>query len=162
MNDKLYKDSETGCCPRFNPKPWDKKKIVFKNKLFLKDKVTCFFHIPLNFGKVMVRDMEKIQNAKALSKKPLMLSDDCSLWRSDVYIEVTKSVPDAEMTRISGTFLTRVFEGKFNNIGSWIKEMKAYVDGKGKKIKKLYLFYTTCPACAKAYGKNYIVLLAEI
>ena len=160
--DKLYKNSETGCCPRFDPKPWDKKKVVFKNKLFLKDKVTCLFHIPLNFGKVMVRDMEKIQNAKALTKKPLMLCYDPSLWRCDVYIETTKNVPDAEMTRISGTFLTKVFEGKFNNIGSWIKEMKAYVDKKGKKMKKLYLFYTTCPACAKVYGKNYVVLLAEI
>ena len=160
--DKLYKNSETGCCPRFSPKPWDKKKVVFKSKLFLKDKITCFFHIPLNFGKVMVRNMEKIQNAKALSKKPLMLCYDSSLWMSDIYIEVSKNVPNAEMTRISGTFLAKVFEGKFNNIGKWIKEMKAYVDGKGKRMKKLYLFYTTCPACAKVYGKNYVVLLAEI
>ena len=160
--EKLYKNSETGCCPRFDPKPWDKKKVVFKNKLFLKDKVTCFLHIPLNFGKVMVKDMEKIQNAKALAKKPLMLSDDCSLWRSDVYIEVTKSVPDAEMARISGTFLTRVFEGDFRNMGKWMKEMKEYVREKGVPMKKMYAFYTTCPACAKAYGKNYVVLLAKI
>ena len=34
--DKLY-DSETGCCKRFNPKPWDKKKVDFEETLFLKD-----------------------------------------------------------------------------------------------------------------------------
>ncbi|HII15447.1 MAG TPA: hypothetical protein HA362_03975 [Nanoarchaeota archaeon] len=160
--DKLYTNSETGCCPRFDPKPWDKKKVVFKNKLFLKDKVRCIFHIPLNFGKVIVRDMEKITNAKALTKKPLMLSDDCSLWRSEIYIETTKNVPDAEMKRISGTFLTRVFEGDFRNMGKWMKEMQEYVRKKGVPIKKMYAFYTTCPACAKVYGKNYVVLLAEI
>ena len=49
--DKLYKNSETGCCPRFDPKPWDKKKVVFKNKLFLKDKIMCFFIFPLISGK---------------------------------------------------------------------------------------------------------------
>jgi len=33
---------------------------------------------------------------------------------------------------------------------------------KGKRLRKMYLYYTTCPKCAKKYGKNYIVILAEI
>jgi len=160
--DKLYKNSETGCCPRFDPKPWDKKKVVFKNRLFLKDKVSCLFHIPLNFGKIMVKDMEKIQNAKALTEKPLMLCYGASLWKSDVYIEVTKNVPNAEMARISGTFLTKVYEGSFKDMGKWMREMGEYVKKEGKAMKTMYAFYTTCPACAKVYGKNYVVLLAEI
>ncbi len=40
--------------------------------------------------------------------------------------------------------------------------MKTYVVSQKKEIKKLYLFYTTCPKCAKYYGKNYVVLLAQI
>jgi hypothetical protein len=27
--------------------------------------------------------------------------------------------------------------------------------------KKTYCYYTTCPRCAKKYGKNYVVLLAQ-
>jgi len=26
----------------------------------------------------------------------------------------------------------------------------------------MYFFYTTCPKCAKKYGKNYVVILAEV
>jgi hypothetical protein len=26
----------------------------------------------------------------------------------------------------------------------------------------MYFFYTTCPKCAKKYGKNYVVILAQI
>ena len=26
----------------------------------------------------------------------------------------------------------------------------------------LYFFYTTCPKCAKYYGKNYVVLVAQV
>jgi hypothetical protein len=66
------------------------------------------------------------------------------------------------MATISGTFLTKVFEGPYQNMGKWIKEMDAYVKAKGKENKKLYSYYTTCPKCAKAYGKNYVVLLAQI
>jgi len=103
-----------------------------------------------------------IQAADALAPEPLMLSDEKSLWGSDIYIAVTKEVPKAEMVRISGNFLTKVFEGPYKNFGKWVKEMKAYVKAKGREMKKLYFFYTTCPACAKVYGKNYTVILAEV
>ena len=83
--DKLYENSETGCCPRFNPEPWDEKEVTFKDRLFVKDHVTSFFHIPLNFGKVMVRNLEKIQAADALEPEPIMLSDEKSLWGSECF-----------------------------------------------------------------------------
>jgi hypothetical protein len=160
--DKLYEGAETGCCPRFEPGPWDQKEITFKDKLFIKDHVTSFFHIPLNFGKVMVRNMERIAKAGALADKPLMLVDENSLWGADVYIAVAKDVPGSQMTRVSGTFLTKVFEGPYKNIRKWVKEMMDYVASKQKDFRKLYFFYTTCPKCAKFYGKNYTVLLAQV
>jgi hypothetical protein len=160
--DKLYENSETGCCPRFNPEPWNEKEVTFQDKLFLKDHVRSFLHIPLNFGKVMVKNMDMIQQADALTPEPLMLSDEKSLWGADVYIAVSKEVPGAEMVRISGTFLTRVFEGPYKNAGKWAQEMKAYVKSKAKEIQKMYFFYTTCPKCARFYGKNYVVILVKV
>jgi len=160
--DKLYENSETGCCPRFNPEPWGGKEITFKDRLFVKDPVRSIFHIPLNFDKVMVKNMEKIEAAGALAPVPLMLSDEISLFGSDVYIEVSKDVPGAEMVKMSGTFLSKVFEGPYKDAGKWAKEMINYVKLKGRELKKMYFFYTTCPACAKFYGKNYTVILAEV
>ena len=160
--DKLYGQSETGCCPRFNPEPWDEKEITFKDKLFLKDRVKSFMHVPLDFGKVMVKNMERIQAAGALSPESLMLSDETSSWGSDIYIAVTKEVPGAEMKKISGSFLSKVFEGSYGSFSKWIKEMNGFIKSRGKEAKKIYFFYTTCPKCAKVYGKNYTVLLAEV
>jgi len=159
---KLYEEAETGCCLRFNPEPWDEKEVTWQDKLCVKDHVRSFLHIPLNFGRVMVKNMERIKGADALAPQPLMLSDEKSLWGADIYIEVSKEVPGAEMERISGTFLTKAFEGPYKDVGKWVKEMKAFVASKGKEIEKLYFFYTTCPSCAKVYGKNYVVLLAQI
>ncbi|NYZ73824.1 hypothetical protein H0O00_01655 [Candidatus Micrarchaeota archaeon] len=159
--EKLY-DSETGCCKRFNPEPWDGKTVKWKDKLFLKDHVVSFLHIPLNFGSVMVKNMERIAKAGALADEPLILSDEASAWGSDIYIAVTKEVPGAKMGRISGTFLTKVFEGSYQDMGRWVKEMETYVGSKKQELKKMYFFYTTCPKCAKAYGKNYIVIVAQV
>lgn len=160
--DKLYENSETGCCPRFDPEPWDEKEVTFEDKLFVKDHVTSFFHIPLNFGKMMIRNMEMIQQAEALAPEPLLLSDEKSLWGADIYIAVSKEIPDAEMVRISGTFLTKVFEGPYKNAGKWARAMADYVKAKARHMEKMYFFYTTCPKCAKVYGKNYTVLLAKV
>jgi hypothetical protein len=153
---------ETGCCPRFNPEAWDEKEITWTDKLFVKDKVRSFLHIPLNFGQVMVRNMEKIQKAGASAKEIIVLSDEKSMWGSDVYIAVEKDFPGSDSVKISGTFLTKVFEGPYKDMGKWIRDMNSYVTSKGKTAKEMYFFYTTCPKCAKVYGKNYVVILAEV
>jgi hypothetical protein len=110
--------------------------------------------------------MELIEKAGAKSSYQLMLTDEKSLWGADIYIDVAPpaggEVPGAQMATISGTFLTKVFEGPYKNAGIWAKEMADYVKSKNKNLKKLYFSYTTCPACAKAYGKNYVVLFAQI
>ena len=90
-----------------------------------------------------------------------MLGEELSAWRSDLYIETTKDVPDAEMVHLSGTYLTKVFEGPFRDAPKWEHEMQRFVAGRGKHADKIYLGYTTCPACAKAYGENYVVLFAR-
>jgi hypothetical protein len=160
--DKLYEQSETGCCLRFNPEPWNEKEISFQDKLFVKDHVSSLFHIPLNFGKVMVKNMEMIAQAGALAPEPLMLSDEKSSWGADIYIAVSKEIPGAKMERVSGNFLSKVFEGSYKDMRKWVGEMKSYVQSKGKNLEKLYFFYTTCPKCAKYYGKNYTVILAKV
>jgi hypothetical protein len=66
------------------------------------------------------------------------------------------------MAYLSGRFLTRVFEGPFRNAVRWASEMKQYVAAKGLRLDRLYFGYTTCPKCAKAYGKNYVVLFAAV
>ena len=40
--------------------------------------------------------------------------------------------------------------------------MDQYVTDKGLKSEKTYFFYATCPKCAKHYGKNTVVLFAQV
>ncbi len=158
MNEPI---KSTGCCEPFNPEPWQEKEIKWENKLFVKDHVTSFLHMPLNMGKKVIKNMALIEKAGAKGQQ-LMLTDEKSLWGSDIYIDTTREVPGAKMATISGTFLTKVFEGPYQDAGKWAKEMVEYVKSKNKTLKKLYFSYTTCPACAKAYGKNYVVLFAQV
>ena len=152
----------TGCCEPFNPELWENKEVVWQDKLFVKDSVVNLFHIPINIGRKITKNIKLIEKASASAEHQLMLFDEKSLFGSDVYIDVTKDVPKTQMARLSGTFMTKVFEGSYQNMGKWIQEMKNYVKSKDKEVKKFYFFYTACPKCAKAYGKNYVVIFAEI
>lgn len=157
----MTETTETGCCPRFNPAPWEEKEIVWQNKRFVRDRVRSLFHVPLNFGRVMRRNMQAIEAAEALAPDHVLLTDENSLWGADVYIAVSKDVPGARMASMSGTFLTKVFEGPYSHMGKWAKSMRALLEERGRPAKRLFFWYTTCPKCAKAYGENYVVLVAE-
>ncbi|MBI2968532.1 MAG: hypothetical protein HYY40_12080 [Bacteroidetes bacterium] len=154
--------TETSCCPRFNPEYWDGKEINWSNKLFVKDQVKCLLHIPLNFSKVVVRNMKKLEDSGTKNPDYIMLSDEMSAWKSNLLIAVDKEVPGAQTEKISGKFISKAFEGHYSNAGKWAREMKQFINGKGLNANKLYFWYTTCPKCAKAYGKNYTVIFAQV
>lgn len=153
---------EGRCCRPFDPEPWRDKEIRWDRKAFVTDRVRSLFHIPLNFGAVMKRTVALLEAAGARTDPMIILSDDNSLWGADVYVEAAKDVPGAKMASLSGAFLSRVFEGPYGNAGRWVREMKDFVRSKDKEFGRLYFYYTTCPRCAKAYGKNYVVLLARV
>ena len=124
MSDQTIKS--TNCCESFNPEPWQDKEIIWQDKLFVKDHVTSFLHMPLNMGKVVSKNCELIDKAAAATPSVLLLSDEKSLWGADIYIEVTKNVPGAQMVTLSGKFLTKVFEGPWI---SWRARISAHCLG---------------------------------
>ncbi len=152
----------TGCCPPFDPAPWQDKELSWKDKPFVKDHVTCLFHVPINMGSKIRKDMHLIEAAHAEGDSHVMLSDEKSPWGADIFIEVKKAVPGATMDSLSGHFMTKVFEGPFREAGKWAQQMTDHVAARGRTLEKLYFGYTTCPKCAKAYGKNYVVLFAKV
>ena len=156
-------DNPTNCCPRFKPDGWDDQELHFKDKLFVKAKTRSIFHIPLNMGSVYPQTFKFIEESQAVNMDQIIvLSIDPSAWVGEHYFSVTKEVPGQEMVRMTGDFITKVFEGPYKNAPKWEKEMEAFVGSKGKQVKKTYFFYTTCPKCAKYYGRNYVVAVSEI
>ncbi len=158
MNEQPQKE----CCPKFDPAPWDGKIFEWSYKKFVKDKVFTLFYMPMNFGAVITRLMGKIEKAGGKVEDNLCLSDHTSLWNMDIYAAVDKDIPDTEMTMLSGKFLAKVYEGPFKDTGKWMKEFAEYAKTEGVTVKKTFMWYTTCPKCAKKYGKNYVVVVGEI
>jgi hypothetical protein len=150
------------CCPKFDPVPWDGKVLEWGNKKFIKGKVFTLFFMPVNFGSVIVKLMAKVKDAGAGTPENLCLSDHTSKWNMDLYLAVDKEIPEAENVVLSGRFFSKVYEGDFKETGEWCRDFENIAKERGMKIEKWYMWYTTCPKCAKKYGKNYTVIVGKI
>lgn len=150
------------CCPPFDPNPWEDRMVMWDNKRFIRDRVKTFFYMPINFGQVMKRIIGKTEKAGAVMPDYLCLSDHTSKWNMDIYLEVDREIAGAENVNLSGNFYSRVYEGPFSDTAKWTSEFKQKAKEKGLNIKKWYMWYTTCPKCAKKFGKNYTVIIAEV
>ncbi len=159
-----YSDADmlTGCCPKFYPERWDRKFFDFSDLSFVKAFSKSFMHMPLNLGKVMTVVQAKIDQDDAQpDHQYLILSKDLSAFSSVHYFMVNNQMTKMPLEKVKGTFCARVFEGNFNEIPSWMKEIETDWSTKGKAIKEQFVFYTTCPKCAKTYGHNYIVIFTR-
>jgi hypothetical protein len=154
--------STTGCCTLIEVDEWDDQTFVFEDKLFAKASTISFMHIPLNMSGVMNKAQALIEAADAKTGGYITLSHELSLWRADHYFAVTKEVPGLEMAKLSGTFLTKVFEGQYSEVGNWYQQLLDLAKSKGKQPKDVYFFYTVCPKYAKTYGKNYTVGFVQV
>ena len=159
---KTQPEEETICCPKFDPAPWDEKILLWENKKFVKDRVITLFYMPLNFGHVMKRFSRNLITSGAEMPDYLCLSDHTSKWNMDLYLAVDKEVPGTKNVIISGKFFCKVYEGPFRETGKWCSDFERILKSKGFQFNKIYMWYTTCPKCAKKYGENYVVLLAKL
>lgn len=150
------------CCPEFDPVPWHEKTFVWADKKFVKDTVKTFFYMPLNFGRTMKKLDQKLTKAAATSPQGLCLSEHTSKWKMDLYLAVDKNIAEAENITMSGEFYSKVYEGKFKDTGKWSNDFINTLASKGLSTDKCFIWYTTCPKCAKKYGKNYVVFITRI
>jgi hypothetical protein len=155
-------NTESQCCPKFDPTKWDDKVFKWSDKKFIKDKVFTFFYMPVNFGQVITRMTQKVESACVKMPDWLCLSDHTSKWNMDLYLAVDQEVSGADNVVLTGKFYSRVYEGDFKDTGKWCADFEVQAKEKGLSVKKYFMWYTTCPKCAKKYGKNYVVVVGQV
>jgi hypothetical protein len=118
--------------------------------------------MPLNFGKVIRRLFGLMEQAGASTPDNVCLSDHTSPSNMDIYERKDREVPGAQNTSLTGRYFSKVYEGNFKESGKWCKDFNALAASRGYELRIMYMWYTTCPKCARKYGKNYVVVVGQI
>lgn len=161
------KPNSQECCPKFEPNRWDEKTFNWEEKHFIKESIPTIFHIPFPkaIGNKVTKMMALAEKWDSLSDdklEDLLLFNDPTAFKSDMYLSVSENVPSAHNVKISGTFLSKVYDGPYKMVPKFMKHMKEYLRSKDKKVKDYYVHYAYCPNCSKKFKNNYMVLFAEI
>jgi hypothetical protein len=160
-------DDKNICCPEFHPEKWDGKTFSWNGKSFIKETIPTLFHIPFPpmIGKKITGMLKLAEAAKmTLPDKAdmLILFADPSPFKSEIYLSVIGNVPGAENSVLSGEFASKVFDGGYNAVPKFMKQMDEELAGQNKKAKRYFVHYAYCPGCAKKYGHNHMILFAEM
>jgi hypothetical protein len=118
--------------------------------------------MPINFGAVISRLIGAVEKSKGATPDSLCLSEHTSKWNMNIYLAVDRPINGLENTSLSGEFLSKVYEGDFRDTGKWCEDFAIFAKQRNKIVEKMYMWYTTCPDCAKKYSKNYVVIIARI
>jgi hypothetical protein len=156
--------NETNCCGVPNIGEWDKQEFEFRDVNFVRLHTRSFLYMPLNMSGVMktLQELANKSGKEMPSQKAMILSRDLSPWKAEQLYRVAGPVEGADNVVLSGKFKTMVFEGPYKEVKNWYKQIIEYAQSDGKNAVEIYFFYTTCPKCAKHYGKNYVIALAKI
>jgi hypothetical protein len=159
-------NSEEVCCPFFKVEKWDEVKQRWINKPFLKDSVPQLFHIPLpgTYAKTIGRMWGKATKANAAPPRDsfLLIAHDPSPFRGELFMEITRDIPDADVVKLSGIFYSKVFEASFNEIPVCLKKMKDLLSKNHLVSQKDYVYFPYCPKCSKKYGHKYVVIISQV
>jgi hypothetical protein len=118
----------------------------------------------MNMASVMTKLSQVVQAAQ-VSMPPneaMILSHDLSPWRAEQLYAVTSPIEGADNVVLNGEFASMVFEGPYGDAKLWMEGIRGYAKSLGRVTGGVYFFYTTCPKCAKHYGKNYVIALAKV
>lgn len=150
------------CCPKLKVSDWDDKMLNWQNKNFVVGKVRTFFYMPVNFGKVITKLINLVTAEGGELEQNLCLSDHLSIKQMNILLAVNKKINGVENITLTGKFYSKVYEGPFKDTGRWCANFEKVLASKKLTMEKMYMWYTTCPKCAKKYGHNYTVIIAKV
>lgn len=159
-------DNSKHCCPVPDKAKWHDKTHVWEEKLFIMKEIKLFMHMPnpKKVGQVIEYLWNKAKETGAATSDEdfLLLAHESSPWKGEYYLNVTKEIPGEENVKMSGTFISKIFDGPYNAVPKWVKEFEQYAKEKGLEIEDYWFHYATCPKCMKKTGHNYVIAFGKV
>jgi len=152
------------CCKDIDLSKWNFREVKWNRKPFYVVRYGTFLHIPIGIGKAMVSGMNIVAGKYHTPYPELWLSKETGLFSAKMLFAVKKANPgDPSIEKLSGTFVTRGFQGPYKNMGNYIRVFNEQVKQKyGRKPIELYFWYANCPKCAKKQGGPKIVIFGRV
>lgn len=158
------KTKKKGCnCPSVDVKKYDNETITWKDRYFYITPQPCFFHEPINFAVRIENAFTYIQDKglKFNEKKHMIVQKD-GMFRGKLMLGVSKPGKKVKgVHKLNKKFIAKSHVGSYKELGNTVRNLFKQAYKKGKILKGIYFWYTTCPECAKG-DQHKVVVMGEI
>lgn len=114
--------------PQFNRESWDDVEFVWNRKPFIRTTVPEVMHLPIveNLESINQHLLHKAYNMNVIpdDNDALLLRHPVSPWHEEVLLSISKPVDDKDYVEVSGTFRSKVFEGRKSQLRSFFRQMR--------------------------------------
>jgi hypothetical protein len=151
-----------GHCPRLDPQQWDGRFWEWREKPFYRATYWCVLGIPLNLDSVVEKAMTDIRGYGLTADPLIILSRDETMFHSSLLIAINKETDQLPVETISGSFYSRLYEGRYADKRRHNEDIKADLRERELTAKELYHYHATCPACVQERGSAQTVIFARL
>jgi hypothetical protein len=152
--------------PQFNKESWDDVEFIWNNKPFIRSSVPEVLHLPI-VDSIETVNQTLLHKALRLNAIPddneaLILRHPISAWKEEVLLSVTHPVADNDYVEISGTFRSKVFEGKKSQLRSFLRQMNEFLTFRNERAVTYYINRVEPTSHEKKEEMHTYVIIAQV
>jgi hypothetical protein len=140
---------------QFDPDKWHNKKITWNEKLFAKAQAFSFFHTETRYTKTLQNLIQHLKTKEAYEENAVILIEDVSHFRTNIYISTSKPIGKKYDTTISAVLISKVFTG--DKLDKYKERLEQLAQSKNKEVKRFYIYHPQ-----QEDSTHYTVILAEV
>lgn len=148
--DNLFQPETEGiCCPLLEPQKWNDVQHIWNKK------PSWWKPFPRSFTYPFQERMRKQSRGcgselkmRALRRSRMTFCcwpNDPTAFESELYMSLTAEVPGGRNEKFTGTFHSRVFEGRYGDIIKFVNQTEQSLDANKMIAKKHYIYFPNCP-----------------
>lgn len=149
-------------CPRLVREEWDMVEHQWDKKPFYALPYRSFFGLPTNLGRQTRAAVDLLYRRGLLAEVPINFAVNEQTFGGTLLIAINRNVKDLETRAMSGKFMSFFFAGKYTERAHWIRHVYRYGRANHLNFHELYIWYATCPVCAKKQGYAQVVIFGKI
>ena len=152
--------------PQFDRESWDDVEFVWNHKPFIRSTVSEVMHFPI-VDSLETINQSLLHKAYQMNVIPndneaLLLHHPISPWKEEVLLSVTKPVDDKDYVELSGTFRSRVFEGKKTQLRSFFRQMESFLVGRNEQPLTYYVSKVASSTEVDGHETCTYVIIAQV
>ena len=156
-------EAKTCGCPIIHDNEWHKRTFSWEGRTFFRKDVSFFLGTPMGIEDKTREAAEEIEKRGYALDEPSIILVQPGSFKGAVLIGIFPPGEDSPdiVTFDSRPLVSVVHRSSEPKVAKGLRALRNFVKAQHRKVKEIYIWYTTCPTCFQDDKKYTSVLIAR-